>query len=344
MSEPAAAEPHTSIDNQAELEALVRMLRLAEGFTLAFARSNHASQRERLTAELKRRLPGREICSLRLDSDRPAAVVSQLEAATEERDADALLVDGLDDLIDPTARQSPALEALNLNRNHLARRFPFPLVFWLGDSALRELPRRAPDLWSWRSGSYHFVGEEEDRSSSLTETPADLRWAVPPAQRRRRREALEAMLLEANQQSLEGHEVARLRQLLADALSFEARYEEAAQLYAQALALFRSLGDRLGEAQCLQSQGEVARMQARYEEAAQLYAQALALFRSLGDRLGEASSLLSMGRLANAQGAQGSAREAFALAEGLFQEIGLPFWASVAAAEKPPSVPPENQR
>ncbi|MCA1690736.1 MAG: hypothetical protein LC733_00500, partial [Actinobacteria bacterium] len=46
-----------------------------------------------------------------------------------------------------------------------------------------------------------------------------------------------------------------------------------------------------------------ARMQARYDEAADLYRQALAIAREIGDRLGEANALQRYGRALHALGA-----------------------------------------
>jgi tetratricopeptide (TPR) repeat protein len=62
-----------------------------------------------------------------------------------------------------------------------------------------------------------------------------------------------------------------------------------------ALALFRDLGDRLGDARTLHNLGSVRRMTSDYSAAIQDLETGLALFRDLGDRLGEADALSFLG-------------------------------------------------
>jgi tetratricopeptide (TPR) repeat protein len=101
---------------------------------------------------------------------------------------------------------------------------------------------------------------------------------------------------------------AKVLQARGEVARMQARYEEAERLYGEALALYRQMGDRLGEANVLKARGDAARLQARYEDAERLYGDALPLYRQIGDRLGEASCLFRMGRLARAT--QGTGEEA----------------------------------
>ncbi|MCB1022450.1 MAG: tetratricopeptide repeat protein, partial [Acidobacteria bacterium] len=100
-----------------------------------------------------------------------------------------------------------------------------------------------------------------------------------------------------------------------------ARYQDAAQRYEDALPIYRNIGARLGEANCVKALGDVARRQARYQDAAQRYEDALPIYRNIGARLGEANTHLSIGLLALAQGQP--ADEELAEAERLYREIGL---------------------
>jgi tetratricopeptide (TPR) repeat protein len=63
-------------------------------------------------------------------------------------------------------------------------------------------------------------------------------------------------------------------------------------------------------------------MEARYPEAAELYQQALPIYRQIGDQLGEAGCLWSMARLAAVQHNMDLAREASELAAGIYSNIG----------------------
>ncbi len=65
--------------------------------------------------------------------------------------------------------------------------------------------------------------------------------------------------------------------------------------YESALALFRTVGARLGEANVLQAQGDVLAFLDQRSEALEKYESALALFRTVGARLGEANVLQAQG-------------------------------------------------
>jgi hypothetical protein len=74
-------------------------------------------------------------------------------------------------------------------------------------------------------------------------------------------------------------------------------------------------------------------MQDRYDDAAGHYEQALALFRQIGARLGEANTLISRARLAMAIGAQANAVSEMATAIRVYTTIGLAKWAKTFQAE-----------
>jgi len=100
------------------------------------------------------------------------------------------------------------------------------------------------------------------------------------------------------------------------------RYQDAIELYQQALPLYRELGDRLGEANTLRSLGDAARMQDRYQDAIELYQQALPLYRELGARLGEARGLLGNGLALTSLGSA-SASDVLEEAARIFDLIGF---------------------
>ncbi|NET62054.1 MAG: tetratricopeptide repeat protein, partial [Symploca sp. SIO2E6] len=69
------------------------------------------------------------------------------------------------------------------------------------------------------------------------------------------------------------------------------QFEEALQLWQQALVIYRETGDRRGEAYSLFNLGDAHRSLAEYERATDFLEQSLAIFREIGDRQGEAYSL-----------------------------------------------------
>ncbi|WP_437989189.1 tetratricopeptide repeat protein [Sorangium sp. So ce145] len=78
--------------------------------------------------------------------------------------------------------------------------------------------------------------------------------------------------------------------------------------YTLALPIFREIRDRLGEANCLQSLGDLDMRVDDLDAARASYTLALPIFREIRDRLGEANCLQSLGLLALAAG---EPREAF---------------------------------
>ena len=105
------------------------------------------------------------------------------------------------------------------------------------------------------------------------------------------------------------------------------RYEMPAALdsYRQALALFRAVGDRLGEANTIYAMGEVARKTREYAEAQQHYQWALQTYEAIGDRLGQANVLDSLGELAEAQKAWTEAATWFTKALAVYEAIGAAY-------------------
>jgi tetratricopeptide (TPR) repeat protein len=72
-------------------------------------------------------------------------------------------------------------------------------------------------------------------------------------------------------------------------------YAPASACEQQALELYRGLGDRAGQADALKGLGEVQQETADYRDAAASYRQALELYREIGDRYGQAWALIGLG-------------------------------------------------
>ncbi len=101
-----------------------------------------------------------------------------------------------------------------------------------------------------------------------------------------------------------------------------AEYETARERYEQALPIFRDVKDRLGEANCLQRIGDVHIPLAEYETARELYEQALTIFREIKDRLGEANCLQRIGNVHRMSAEYESAREQYEQSLAIQKDIG----------------------
>jgi tetratricopeptide (TPR) repeat protein len=110
--------------------------------------------------------------------------------------------------------------------------------------------------------------------------------------------------------------------MLGDVQQFRDERNAALQSYQQALALFRQVGDRLGEANVLQAIGDVQQFRDDRDAALQSYQQALALFRQVGDRLGEANTLKAIGDVQQFRKETDAALQSYQQALALFRQVG----------------------
>jgi len=291
-----------SVENEVEFRRLVNMLRLAGGFTLGFARVHHPSLRRRLVEEIRRELPQLDILEVTLSPATQAGVAAELEEAVGQRRPGALFVCGLESMFDLREPVSDAIAMLNFNRDYVVRRFPWPVVFWVPDFAVRGFSRQAIDFWSGRSGVYRFRGQEEEARATVEELAADYDWSLERREKLERREILRGILAELEQSAHpDPGTLARTFMLLAQAADFAGEPAEAEGPLNRALAIYRQIGDRLGEANALAGLGDAALAQARYGEAEGFYQQALPMYRQIGGRLGEANALAHLGDAALAR-------------------------------------------
>ncbi|MFI5893740.1 tetratricopeptide repeat protein [Actinoplanes sp. NPDC051513] len=110
--------------------------------------------------------------------------------------------------------------------------------------------------------------------------------------------------------------------VLAKALSRAAGYTESMPVIAQALDVYRSLGDRPGEAGALVELAIARGMTSDFRGAQDLLSQALGHYRSLGDRPGEAYALRLLGITRGRFGDFAGARELLTDALDLYRRLG----------------------
>ena len=251
------------------------MIRRSDGFRIAIAVASHPALQVRLADVVRRDLPDVTIAELTIE---PGAVVAAIENAARSATG-AVFILGLDR--PGSARAFSAVIAeLNLNRDHLWRTVGVPVVLWAADFAVREFAQHATDLWSGRSGVYQFRPEGDDSARTVADAAADISWWRTPDERREREALLRELLEELDQTGDDPAVRAALLTALGDAAAMRARYDEAGELYRQALPIHREIGDRLGEANT-RGLGE-ALMPADAHSAAGTLADAARLYRLLG--------------------------------------------------------------
>ncbi len=266
------------LENRVEIKRLCNLLRRAGGLALAFASVAHRRLRERLAAAIRSELPDTEIIEVALKPG--SSIVSELEAASGKAPG-AMFFYGLETLIDLTRPQSEALALLNLNRGYCVHRFPWPVVFFGPRFVVREFARQAIDTWSGRSGVYHFKGEGDDARVTLAEQAQDYDWSLAVKHKRERKEVLLQVLAELEPAG-PSKELADALFLLARAAKFEGDGGAEARYLERALPLYREMGDRLGEANCLYSYGQLLETLQRGEDAWSAFAEAARIYADIG--------------------------------------------------------------
>ena len=111
------------------------------------------------------------------------------------------------------------------------------------------------------------------------------------------------------------NDLGRVRDLTGDYLA-----AEGAQ--AQALEVYRRIGNRLGEANALNDLGRVRSQTGDYPAAEGAQVQALEVYRRIGNRLGEANALTSLGQVRYLTGDYPAAAHALAQALEIFRRVG----------------------
>ncbi len=283
------------------LESLIRH---PEGFTLALALADDAAYEAELIAACRAALAPLAVAIVELDeASLQVGLGSHIVAAGG--DAAAVFVTGIGPLVDPGAPEQPVLAQLGLARDRFGSSLSCPLVLWMPAYAVAALPFRAPNLWSWVTLQAPFPLDEAVLRQALDDLAPDAAPAVRAA----------------------------LGGRLAAALMSQDRSDDADNLFQQALPLYRTTGDRVGEATTLGALGDTASGRGRYDDADTLYQQALPIYRTIGARVGEANTLLSAGRLARAQTDHDRAHRVLLQAAHLYRQIGLDDWAQQATDE-----------
>jgi tetratricopeptide (TPR) repeat protein len=97
---------------------------------------------------------------------------------------------------------------------------------------------------------------------------------------------------------------------------------EAEENYYQAMSMYQEIGDKLGEANTYQSLGDLRVRCSKLSEAEENYTYALAMFQEIDFKLGKANALQSLGDLRVTRDKLSEAEENYTQALSMYQEIG----------------------
>lgn len=323
-----------TLDEAAELSALVRALELAEGFSLIFVCCNQAPQRERLMKEVQSRLPNLNLQFINFRGPIDHLLDSLRERLTTPM-PDAIFVSGLEYSLPviAEAHTAPLIANLNASRNSFPQTLSCPLVFWAPEYVLTAIAQGAPDFFSIRSGVYFFASTPAEMAGlvhSLSLNNANEAANLPLAEKKSRIAALESLLsdyesLPHDQRDYQAE--LRLHFQLGNLLLLLGAYEMAMKHYERSLHLSERLGDRAVLANALLNIGNIQYFRGEYGAALEQYKQSLAIFEEIGDPTGVASLLNQIGVIHQERGEYEAAldqyQQSLAIKEQLSNRAGV---------------------
>ncbi|MBQ1088211.1 tetratricopeptide repeat protein [Streptomyces sp. B93] len=109
---------------------------------------------------------------------------------------------------------------------------------------------------------------------------------------------------------------------LGDIHRVQGNYDESAASYQEALAIYQSIDDRLGQANVIDDLGDIHRVQGRFTEASAAHREALEIYRDIGDPLGQANTTKGLGDVHYAQGQYDEAVAAYEDALTIYRGSG----------------------
>lgn len=109
---------------------------------------------------------------------------------------------------------------------------------------------------------------------------------------------------------------------LATGLRKSRRFDEASDVIARALSIYRDLGDRVGEGAALNNQANVLQELSRFDEAIELYRADIEICRQFGDLVNEARASNNLGAVLIKAGRHPEAAAEIERAANLYEEVG----------------------
>ena len=193
-----------------------------------------------------------------------------------------------------------------------------PSLFFLSQSFLDDVIRRAPDFWRYR-GNYHelkgldrglaFEAIEALSTSLHYQSEADL------LRRRRINEHLLEKVKDEKEASKILDELGQISYLLGE-------YDKSSNYFNRELEISRRIDFKEGVARSLHQLGRLAQATGEVAEARHLYDESLKIAQELGDKSGVAKSLHNLGMLAQDTGEVAEARRLYGESLKIAQDLG----------------------
>lgn len=149
-----------AIKNQRSLDRLAKTIVLSQGrFSLILARADRPQLQRDIVARLREKVD-LEIDEIDLSANSQtlySTILEQLNQRSEARSPQAVMVFGLDGIID----LERVLKSANFVRNEFPQHCPYPLCLWMAEDTSHKLQRLAPDLRNWAANPLKFYETDE---------------------------------------------------------------------------------------------------------------------------------------------------------------------------------------
>ena len=311
----AKSSEDTSPSKEEIYQSLLRSLSRRKGFGILFVQSA-AGEANRIIQRVQEDLSQKQIAVLKLD--KPIANLYDLIKDRGDREnLNILFIQGLEESLKPYIKPGyggegdyynidtvpSILSHLNQRRELFRDHFKnICFVFVLPAFAIKYIIRRAPDFFDWSAGIFDFSLDENSqviegsniqvnygRDQIMVQASGDRRVTIGG------NASGSTIITGDNNSVLEPKLRAQLFKERADELFMQSHYDEALSSYENALKLYRSIGEKRGEANTLKAIGDVLQFFKRSTEALDHYQQAIEIYRQVSDRLGEANTLQAIG-------------------------------------------------
>jgi len=326
--------------NRQEIQELLSLLDLSDGFTVALAECNFWQDGVALVAALNEEIAADpewaelQIVDWEFNDPELRYLLDELtqRLATLPRQEGKkliLVLRGLENAIGVVGDYPKFLVDLNFVRDAYIKYVPYPVLFVLPDYAITRFAQFAGDFWAWRSGVFKFQTTQEAREFAVEKIfDGRVRGSYIKPEKQERIDLLHRLLMESNpsgsdpESNRNASSQINILNELGGAYDSLSEYNQAIEFYHQALELSRKIAHRNGEASSLNNLGIAYDSLGQYQQAIHFYQQSLEIYREIGDRHGEASSLMNLGIAYKSLGQYQQVIHFQQQSLGIYREIG----------------------
>ncbi len=306
-------KPDFAVLNRQEIQELLSLLDLSDGFTIALAECNFWQDGVALVAALNEEIAAdpewAELQIVDWEFNDPELrylldeLMPRLAVLPRQEGKKLILVlRGLENAIAVVGDYPRFLVDLNFVRDAYIKNVPYPVLFVLPDYAITRFAQFAGDFWAWRSGVFKFQTTQEAREFAVAKIfDGRIQGSYIKPEKQERIDLLHRLLMEVNPSGSDpesNRNVASQINILNElgtAYYSLSEFNQAIEFFQQALEISRKMSNRKGEAISLNWLGNAYYSISQYQQAIQFHQQSLEIKREIDDRNGEAASLGNLG-------------------------------------------------